>query len=92
MDVKGVVDDALKSSQCVENVLTIKRTGSDVSMESGRDVWYHNQKNLVDDYCPPEEMHSEDLLFILYGKEFPVDSGHQAKIRREELSHWLSEK
>ena len=66
VDVKGVVDDALKSSQCVENVLTIKRTGSDVSMESGRDVWYHNQKNLVDDYCPPEEMHSEDLLFILY--------------------------
>ena len=66
VDVKGVVDDALKSSQCVENVLTIKRTGSDVSMESGRDVWYHNLKNLVDDYCPPEEMHSEDLLFILY--------------------------
>ena len=66
VDVKGVVDNALKSSQCVQNVLTIKRTGSDVSMERGRDVWYNDQKNLVDDYCPPEEMHSEDLLFILY--------------------------
>ena len=33
-----------------------------------------------------------DFTFTLYGKEFPVDSGHQAKIRREELSHWLSKK
>ncbi len=66
VDVKGVVDNALKSSKCIENVLTIRRTGSDINMESGRDSWYHDEKKLVDDYCPPEEMNSEDLLFILY--------------------------
>ena len=33
-----------------------------------------------------------DFSFIQYGEEFPVDSGHQAKIRREDLSHWLCNK
>ena len=30
-----------------------------------------------------------DFSFILFGESFPVDSGHQAKIRRDELSYWL---
>jgi acyl-CoA synthetase (AMP-forming)/AMP-acid ligase II len=33
-----------------------------------------------------------DFSFTLYSEEFPVDSGHEAKIRREELSHWLCDK
>ena len=33
-----------------------------------------------------------DFSFSLYEGEFPVDSGHEAKIRREELSHWLCDK
>ena len=32
-----------------------------------------------------------DFSFILYDDYFPVDSGHQAKIRREILSQWLCE-
>ena len=30
-----------------------------------------------------------DFSFISFGESFPVDSGHQAKIRRDELSYWL---
>ena len=33
-----------------------------------------------------------DFSFTLYSDTFPVDSGHEAKIRREELSHWLCDK
>ena len=33
-----------------------------------------------------------DFSFVQFGKAFPVDSGHQAKIRREELSIWLCNK
>ena len=64
--VKEVVDEALKTCTSVKNVLTIKRTSNQVQMKNNRDFWYHDKVKNVDDYCPPEEMNSEDLLFILY--------------------------
>ena len=66
INVKGVVDEALKNSDCVKNVLTVMRTGSDIDMVKGRDLWYHEESKLVDNFCVAEEMNSEDLLFILY--------------------------
>ena len=66
INVKGVVDEALKNSDCVKNVLTVMRTGSDINMIKGRDLWYHEESKLVDNFCVAEEMNSEDLLFILY--------------------------
>ena len=33
-----------------------------------------------------------NLEFIHYGKSFPVDSGHEAKIEREKLNHWAIKK
>lgn len=33
-----------------------------------------------------------DFSFVQFGEAFPVDSGHQAKIRRELLSDWLRNK
>ena len=64
--VKDVVDEALKTTKSINNVLTIKRTNTDVIMLSDRDIWYHKLKKNVDDYCEAEKMNSEDLLFILY--------------------------
>tara|TARA_B100000214_G_C23964858_1_gene627184 strand:+ start:423 stop:2315 length:1893 start_codon:yes stop_codon:yes gene_type:complete len=64
--VKDVVDEALKTTKSINNVLTIKRTNTDVIMISDRDIWYHKLKKNVDDYCEAEKMNSEDLLFILY--------------------------
>ena len=64
--VKDVVDEALKTTKSINNVLTIKRTNTDVIMLSDRDIWYHKLKKNVDDYCEAEQMNSEDLLFILY--------------------------
>ena len=64
--VKDVVDEALKTTKSINNVLTIKRTYTDVIMISDRDIWYHKLKKNVDDYCEAEKMNSEDLLFILY--------------------------
>ena len=64
--VKEVVDEALKNCTSVKNVLTIRRTSNKVQMKNNRDFWYHDKVKNVDDYCPPEEMNSEDLLFILY--------------------------
>ena len=33
-----------------------------------------------------------NLQFVLYGKSFPVDSGHEAKIERDKLNSWFIKK
>jgi acetyl-CoA synthetase len=66
--LKPQVDKALADGACptVENVLVVKRTAQDVTMETGRDHWWHElQKTAIAD-CPAEPMDSEDMLFILY--------------------------
>jgi len=59
-------DIAAKAGAPVKTVLTVRRTGADVHMEAGRDVWLHEALESVSDDCPPEPMNAEDPLFILY--------------------------
>ncbi|QQR87340.1 MAG: acetate--CoA ligase [Flavobacteriales bacterium] len=64
--VKAIVDEALRTCPGVRKVIVTKRTGEDVSMTTGRDVWLHEELAHVDATCPAEAMDSEDMLFILY--------------------------
>ena len=57
--IEGVMDS-------LQSVLVIRNTGGDVDWTEGRDVWYHEAAEEVDDDCPCEEMNAEDPLFILY--------------------------
>ena len=57
---------AEKDGASVRNVLVVKRTGGDVAMKDGRDIWYHEAMADASADCPPEEMNAEDPLFILY--------------------------
>lgn len=66
IDLKGIVDEALKSCPSVERVLVVKRTNSSVAMTAGRDILWKEAIAGVSASCPAEEMDSEDLLFILY--------------------------
>jgi len=66
IDLKGIVNDALKSCDSVESVLTIKRTGQETVMIEGRDYWYEDISKNLSDQCDPEIMDAEDPLFILY--------------------------
>jgi acetyl-CoA synthetase len=67
--LKGNADEALASSTSVKRCIVLRRTGGDVPMQEGRDLWWHD---LVDgesddpESCPPEPMDSEDLLYLLY--------------------------
>ncbi|KAG6140851.1 Acetyl-coenzyme A synthetase [Claviceps purpurea] len=63
---KKIVDDALKQCPDVTNVLVFKRTGADVPMQEGRDVWWHEELEKWPNYIAPEVMNSEDPLFLLY--------------------------
>ncbi|MCF6129413.1 acetate--CoA ligase [Flavobacterium sp. AS60] len=66
IDLKGIIDEALEKVTCVEKVLVVKRTNTEVTMKEGRDLWL---QPLLDDAIPnnvAEIMDAEDPLFILY--------------------------
>ncbi|HEY9214739.1 MAG TPA: acetate--CoA ligase [Ancylobacter sp.] len=50
----------------VDHVIVVKRTGGNVDMKPGRDVWYHAAAELVTSECPAAHVNAEDPLFILY--------------------------
>ena len=64
--LKANVDIALTKTDLVKNVLVIKRTDNDIEFDQNRDLWWHKEKNKVDEDCKPAEMNAEDPLFILY--------------------------
>ena len=64
--LKANTDKALENCPSVETVFVVKRTGADVAMKDGRDVWYHEATEGESADCPVEEMGAEDPLFILY--------------------------
>ncbi|MFW2043055.1 acetate--CoA ligase [Acinetobacter sp. ULE_I001] len=57
---------ALDGTTSVEKMIVVHRTGHPITMQEGRDLWYHMEIMTVTDICPPEPMDAEDPLFILY--------------------------
>lgn len=66
IDLKGIVDDALEQCPGVKKVLVTKRTGGEVTMKEGRDLWVQPLLDKAYADCSPEVMEAEDPLFILY--------------------------
>ena len=64
--LKPAVDEALKETPSVQSCIVVRRTGSKIHMEAGRDHWWHELIETVDANCPAEELDSEHPLFILY--------------------------
>lgn len=68
LPLKTIVDEALALGDCdaVRNVIVYKRTGGDVPMQAGRDVYLHNLVEGQSTVCAAEPVDSEHPLFILY--------------------------
>ena len=64
--LKANVDVAAEKAGCVKTVIVVKRTGGDITMKHGRDIWYHNAVEKASPDCPCEAMSAEAPLFILY--------------------------
>ena len=64
--LKAIVDDALKTCPTVKNTIVLKRTGENINMENGRDIWWDDVIKGVGSENKAEAMDSEDILFILY--------------------------
>ncbi|MBO0323518.1 acetate--CoA ligase [Muricauda sp. CAU 1633] len=66
IDLKGIVDEALKQCPGIASVLVAKRTGEKIDMMDGRDHWLQPLLDKAYADCVPEIMEAEDPLFILY--------------------------
>jgi acetyl-CoA synthetase len=67
--LKRNADEALATSPSVRRCVVLRRTGGEVVMESGRDVWWHEvagDQPSEPESCPCEPMDAEDLLYLLY--------------------------
>ena len=64
--LKENTEVALADCPNVHTVLTVRRTGADVSWKEGRDVWYDELVDGQSTTFEPVVMDTEDPLFILY--------------------------
>ena len=64
--LKQQADEAVEHCPSIEQVLVVRRTGEDVAMREGRDLWWHELVLAQATDCEPEAMGAEDLLFLLY--------------------------
>lgn len=66
--LKNIVDEAVRFSPTVENVIVVRRTGTEVHMDSTRDHWYHDLESLpiARGGCPTVQVDAEHPLYILY--------------------------
>jgi len=68
LPLKAIVDEALALGGCesVQNVLVVKRTGADIAMTAGRDLWMADVADKQSTTCEPEWVEAEHPLFLLY--------------------------
>ena len=66
IEVKAIVDDALKNTNSIEKVIVYQRTNVEVTMKTGRDLWWHEVIQNESKTHVAATLDAEDLLFILY--------------------------
>ncbi|KVV14754.1 acetate--CoA ligase [Flavobacterium sp. TAB 87] len=66
IELKSIIDEALEACTCVEKVLVVKRTNTQVKMKEGRDQWLQPLLDTASASNVAEIMDAEDPLFILY--------------------------
>ena len=66
IDLKSIVDEALKDCPCVQHVIVAERTKTEVKMHPSRDNYLNDLLKNASEVHEAEPMDAEDPLFILY--------------------------
>tara|TARA_B100001287_G_scaffold275768_1_gene284353 strand:- start:2296 stop:4194 length:1899 start_codon:yes stop_codon:yes gene_type:complete len=66
IDLKSIVDEALKDCPSVQNVIVAERTKTEVKMHPTRDIYLNELLKNASEVHEAEPMDAEDPLFILY--------------------------
>ncbi len=64
--LKQYVDEALQHCPTVRNCVVYRRTGTPISMQPGRDHWWHELREAASSRSEAAELDSEHPLFTLY--------------------------
>ena len=66
--LKQTTDEAVAGCPDVQTVIVLERIGpsANITMQAGRDVWWHDLMDGASPDCPAAPMNAEDPLFILY--------------------------
>jgi len=95
LPLKPNVDEATANTPTVKNVIVVKRTGLEVPMKAGRDIYWHDLVAGKSEECECEKMDSEDRLFILYtsgttGKPKGIEHVHGGYcVGPAQTLHWV---
>jgi len=68
IELKKIADEAIEETPTIEKTLVVRRLGSEVAMQAGRDVYLDDLLKEIPEetVVPCEPMDSEDMLYILY--------------------------
>ena len=68
LPLKSIVDEALTLGGCdsIQHVLVVKRSGADIAMTAGRDLWMAELAEQQPTTCDPVWVEAEHPLFLLY--------------------------
>ena len=66
VDLKAIVDAAVRECPTVEHVIVVKRAGNHVNWVQGRDLWYDDLMSIAKPGMPAAELDSETPLYYLY--------------------------
>jgi acetyl-CoA synthetase len=65
--LKATIDEAALKCDFVQRIFVLQHTGAAVTMQEGRDIWWHAAMAQAQGvHCPAEVMRAEEPLFILY--------------------------
>src|SRR4051812_38967188 len=66
ISLKDKVDEAIQGLGSLATVIVVKRTGSEVDMEPGRDHWWHDLLRGASRECPAEPMEANEPGLVFY--------------------------
>ncbi|MCB0118610.1 MAG: AMP-binding protein [Anaerolineales bacterium] len=66
VEMKSIADDAAEQIPTLKHMIVHKRTGQEIQMRAGRDVWWHELIDTQSEEAGTEATNAEDPLMIIY--------------------------
>ena len=66
INMKAVVDEAAQTLTSLEHIIVLQRAGLDVTIQPGRDHWWHEIVSTQAEIAETEVTAAEDILMVIY--------------------------